>query len=214
MNSATGLIWRDCHHRFRLPFHDVEQCRFHRRRIAFERARGDQRHIALGQRPLHAFKAGKTKGIVLIEDCNFRDAEILGQMLDPGLGLLKIRSAHIDDIAVVGIAQELGAGKGADERHFGSGCDRLTGLRCRRAHRADQGEHLILVDDLLAFRLDGFFRFVAVVARFEFELTAGNPAVAIGLVEGRQDALAHALAQILGRSGECRDLPEDNLVAD
>jgi len=52
-------------------------------------------------------------------------------MFDPGLGFLKIRTADIYDISIVGIAQELGAGERTNERDFGLGCDRLTGLLSR-----------------------------------------------------------------------------------
>ena len=137
------LVGRDRHHGFRLALHDIEQRRLHRGGIALERARGDQRHVALGQRALHAVEAGKPEGIVLIEDRDLGDAEILGQMLDPGLGLLKIRGADIDDIAVVRIAQKFGAGERADERHLCGSGDRLTGFRCRRSDRADHGEDFV-----------------------------------------------------------------------
>ena len=49
-------------------------------------------------------------------------------MLDPGLSLLKIGTTKVDDVTVVWIAQELGAGEGADERDFGGACDWLGGL--------------------------------------------------------------------------------------
>ena len=70
---------------------------------------------------------------------------------------------------------------------------------------------LSVVDDLLR-GLDGLFRLVAVVERFELKRAAGNAAMTICFVEGRQDALAHALTQILRRSGERRDLAKDDLV--
>jgi hypothetical protein len=49
-------------------------------------------------------------------------------VVDPGLGLLKIRAANIDDVPVERIAKEFGAGERADERHLGRRCDWLTGL--------------------------------------------------------------------------------------
>jgi hypothetical protein len=88
----------------------------------------------------------------------------------------------------------------------GSG-DRLTGFRCRCSDRTNDGEDFIFADDLLR-RADGFLRLIAVVERFKLERAAGNPAMTICVVKRSQDASAHALAQILGRSGECRDLTE------
>ena len=186
------FIGRDRDDGFRLTLHDIEQCRFHRRRIALERARSDKRQIALGHRTLHAFQPGKTECVVLIKDCNPRNTEVLGQVIDPRLGLLKIGGAHIDDVTIVGITQKFCAGERADERDLRRGGDRLTGLRCGRSHCADQSEDFIVADDLLS-RIHGLFRLITVVERFKLERASGDAAVAIGLVERGKDALAHAL---------------------
>ncbi len=91
---------------------------------------------------------------------------------------------------------------------------RLTCFRGWRADRADYREDLVLLDEHFG-RFDGFLRLIAIVERQQFKPAAGNAAVAIGIVEGGQDALAHAFAEILGRPRKRRDLAEqDFLIGD
>ena len=105
-------------------------------------------------------------------------------MSDPGLGLGVIARAHIDDVVELRIAQEARAGKGAEERHFGRGGNRLGGDRGRRADRTDQREDLVFLDQL-AGGGDGFRRLVAVIDADQPDLAAVHAALAIGFVERR-----------------------------
>jgi hypothetical protein len=132
-------------------------------------------------------------------------------MLDPGLGLLEIGTANIDDVPFIRIAQELCTRKRADERNFGRGRDRLAGIRRRGSDRTDDREDLVFGEHLL-HRLDHLFRLVAVVGGFQFELAAGDSACAIRFRKSGEKALAHTLAERLGRPFERRDLTEDDPV--
>ena len=81
--------------------------RFHRDRVALVGAFGDDLQAALLHGLLEARQAGAAEGIVLIEDRDLRDLEVLGQVLDPGLGLRVVARADIDDVVELGVAQEL-----------------------------------------------------------------------------------------------------------
>src|SRR3546814_14786366 len=87
--------------------------------------RGDQLHAALFHRLDDPAEPRAAIGIVLIEDGDAAVAEVFGQMLDPGLGLLVVARAHVDDVAELRRAQEARAGEGADEGHARLGGDRL-----------------------------------------------------------------------------------------
>ena len=76
------------------------QGRLDRGGVAFEGSLGDQRHVALGHRFLDSSQAGKAERIILVEDRDSGNAEVIGQMLDPGFGFLEIRAANIDDISI------------------------------------------------------------------------------------------------------------------
>jgi hypothetical protein len=54
--------------------------------------------------------------------------------------------------------------------------------------------------------------FIAVVGGFQLELAAGDSAGAICFREGGEKALAHTLAERLGRAFERRDLTEDDPI--
>ena len=101
----------------RLRALDDPQCRRDEFGVALEGAFGAQFHAALLQRALDARQAVAAEGIILVEDRDIGEVKILGQMLDPGLGLGAVAGADIDDVAKLGGAQEFGAGKWADERH-------------------------------------------------------------------------------------------------
>ena len=132
-------------------------------------------------------------------------------MFDPGLGLLEIRAANIDDVAIERIAKKFCAGERSDEGHLGRRCDRLAGFRCRRSNRADKRKDLVFLDCFVG-GFDGFFGLVAVINRLELELAAVDAAGAVGFLEGRKYTFAHALAERLCRPVERRDLPEQNFV--
>ncbi len=65
----------------------VAQRRADRSGIALEGAFGGQLHVAFFQRALDAGQAVAAEGIVLVEDRDAPDVQILGQVLDPRLGL-------------------------------------------------------------------------------------------------------------------------------
>src|SRR5437868_5839348 len=117
-------------------------------------------------------------------------------MFDPSLGLLKIGTANIDDIAIVWIAQEFCAGEWTDERHFGLSRDRLCGRRCRRPDSPHEREYFFVVDQLFRWP-DCLLRFIAVIQRVQLKLSAADPAGAIDLAESCENSLAHALAKRL-----------------
>jgi len=55
-------------------------------------------------------------------------------------------------------------------------------------------------------------RLIAVVRGFQLEFAAGDSSSAIDFREGGEKALAHTLAERLGRAFERRDLTEDDPV--
>ena len=72
---------------------------------------GGDLHAALVHRLLEAGEAGAAERVVLVEDRDLLDLQVLGQMLDPGLGLGVVAGADVDDVVELGIAQEAGAGE-------------------------------------------------------------------------------------------------------
>ena len=108
------------------------------------------------------------EGVVLVEGGDLRDAEVLGQPLDHHLRFLEVGGAEVDDVVQHGVAQELGAGEGADEGHLGLRRHRLRRRRGRRADRADQREDAVLLDQL-AGRRGRAAGLVAVVLGHEFQ---------------------------------------------
>ena len=115
----------------------------------------------------------------MVEDRNFFDTKIIGQMFNPSLGLLEIRAADIDDIAVIRIAKEFGARERPDEWDLGFRCNWLSGLRGWRSNRADKSKNLVLVDNCFS-GFNGFLGLIAVVDRLEFEFAAADATRAIG----------------------------------
>ncbi len=140
-----------------------------------------------------------------------RRPEILDQPLDDRLGLLEIGGADIDDVGECRVAQELGPGERRDERHARLACDRLGRGRGRRTDLADQREDLVFPDQRLGIG-DRRLRFVAVVAGNKVEMPAVDAAGRVGLGEGGGDAAAHLDAELRGRPGEGRRLPEQDAV--
>ena len=118
-------------------------------------------------------------------------------MLDPRLGLLIVRGANVDHVAEGWVAQE-GARERPDERHVRLGRDRLSSARRRGAHFANQGEDLVVLDQMVGI-LDRPLRLVAVVVGDQLEPAAIDPARGVGLPKGREDPLTHAETQ--GRRG-------------
>ena len=114
-------------------------------------------------------------------------------------------------LRLVRLAQEFGAGEGADERRAGRGRDRLGGGRGRRADRAGEREDLVFLEQLLD-RFDRLGRLVAVVDALQFELAALDAAGLVDFGEGRVETQFHALAQGRGRTFEGRRLTEHDLV--
>ena len=57
-----------------------------------------QFHAALFQRALDAPQAVPAEGIVLVEDGDPAEMQILGEMLDPRLGLGAVAGANVDDV--------------------------------------------------------------------------------------------------------------------
>ena len=152
--------------------------------------------------------------IILIEDRDAADAQILGQMIDHGRGLFEIGGAQIDHFGLIGLAQELCPGEGADEGHPGLARDRLDRDRCWRADRSDQGKDMLLADQL-ARRRNRPRRFVAIIDRAEIELAAFDAAGLVRLGKGGLDAFLHAAAESARGTGQrCGLAEQDAMGAD
>ncbi|MEY9133268.1 hypothetical protein ACVIWV_000847 [Bradyrhizobium diazoefficiens] len=182
--------------------------------VALEGAFGGELEAAPGKRALHADKSIAAEGIILIEDADAGEPAVLGEVLDPCLGLRAVARADVDDVWKLEVAQELGAGERTDERDFPGAGDRYRRHRGRRADRADQREHLVVLEQLQRLR-HGTIGVIAVVAADELELAAMDAALAVDLGERRDDALPHALPERRGGAFECGHLAEqDRIVAD
>ncbi len=169
---------------------------------------------ALGERALHAGKSVAAEGIVLVEDTDAGEVAILGEVLDPRFGLRTITRADVDDVRKLEVAQEFGAAERADEGNVPGARDRNRRHRGRRAHGADQREHLVVLDQVqrLRHRAVGV---VAVVAADELELAAVDAAPGVDLGERGDDALPHALPERGGGAFQRGGLAEqDRIIAD
>jgi hypothetical protein len=187
-------IGPDHDHGLRLRALDDPQCRRDEFGVALERAFGAQFHAALLQRAPDARQAVAAEGIILVEDRDIREVKILGQMLDPGLGLGAVAGADIDDAAKLGGAQEFGAGKWADERHVSRARNRNRRNRGWRADGADQRKDVVLLDQLRGLD-DRAIGIITVIAADKVQLAAVHPALGVDLRKRREDALPHALPE-------------------
>ncbi len=135
----------------------------------------------------------------------------LVRCVDPRLGFLIVRGSDIDHVAERRIAQEAGAGEGADERHVGFRCDRLSHLRSGRADLPNEREHLVVIDQTVGVG-GRLIRLVAIVVRDQLELPPVDATGRVGFVECREDTLAHPEAEGRRRTIESGRLPEDNPI--
>src|SRR5208282_6676633 len=78
--------------------------------IALYGTEGDDREIALLERTLDAIEARFSVSVVLVENCDARDAEV-DQLVDQVLGLVEVAGANIEHITIDGISQRLSAGE-------------------------------------------------------------------------------------------------------
>jgi len=92
-------------------------------------------------------------------------ADVLGQMFDHGFGFLEVAGTNIHHQGLVGLAQEFGAGKGADKGSTCCGRDRLSSGCCWRTNRAGDSEYLVFLKQLLD-HFNGLARFVPVIDTF------------------------------------------------
>jgi len=114
-------------------------------------------------------------------------------------------------VAVERRAQRFGAGEHADQRHLRLRDDGQVRHAGRRAHVPEQGEYLVLLDELLA-RGRRHRWFIAVVLGDELELAAVHAAVLVDVVQISLDAVSHLDAELGGRTAEDSGLPEQDPV--
>src|SRR5262249_17227918 len=103
---GARLVRADHDDGFRLGALEREQRRLHRERIALVRGLGGDLHAALVHGLLEAGKPGAAERIALVEDRDPRDLQVLGQVLDPGLGPGVVAGANVDDVVTLRIAQK------------------------------------------------------------------------------------------------------------
>jgi hypothetical protein len=133
-------------------------------------------------------------------------------VLDPRFRLLIVRRPDVDHVAKGRVTQEAGTGEGPNERHPRLRRYRLGRLRRGGADLADQGEHLIFLNQAVGI-LDCPVRFVAVIAVYELEPAPVHPTGRVRFGERREDAFAHTKAQGGGRPFEgCRLTEHDAII--
>ena len=133
--------------------------------------------------------------------------------MDDGVGFLGVARPIVEHVAIGRIvAQDVGAGEGAEEQRPPL---QRVGNRDRRGRRsdiADEAEYLILVAELL-HRFERARRLIAVVGRNQPKHPALDAAGVVDLVESSIDAELHLLAEFLGRAGEGRGDPEPDFAS-
>ena len=130
------------------------------------------------------------------------DAHIAVEPLDHLVGLLEIRGAHIHRRrGLFGIAQELGAGEGADVGGAGFGRHRRRGPRSRGPDRADEREDILLAEELAGV-FERRLGFVAVVQRDQLQPPPVDAAPPVHFGKGGLDAEPHPLAEGRRRAAE------------
>src|ERR1035437_6010815 len=204
-------VCTDHDHRFRFGAPEGAQRRANRPGIALERAFGRQLHAALFQRKLDAGQTVAAIGIVLVEDRNVPDMKILGQVLDPRLGLGGVAGANIDHIVEVRRAEESSPGERTDERHIGSFRNWNGRGRGGRADGADQRENLVFLDQPGGLH-DRAIGIVTIVPAEQLEPAAVHTTLGVDLGEGRENALPHTLAERRRGTLECCRLTEQDAI--
>ena len=135
---------------------------------------------------------------------------LFDKVLDHGGGLVVVAPPHVDDVLFPGPPQEHGAGEGSEEgnvRGLGNGNSHFAR---GRPDLANQGVHLVLLDELARVLSSGL-RLVLVVVADELELEAVHPARVVRLLEGRENAVPHADPEGRGGAREGAALAEDEL---
>jgi hypothetical protein len=208
--GGTGLVGADLDNRLGAGRNEGFHCLGHVDGIAFDRGRADQLELPFGQRALDTFEAGLAIGVVLVEDSDFFGAQ-RGEMLNDAFRLVEVAGTYVEDVAVERLAQRLCTGEHAHNRDLGFSQD-WHGCQPRRgAHRADQGEHLVLLDQGPDGHL-GLLGLVTIVARHQLEPPSVDPARAVDRLEVGLDARAHALAELAGRAAESSELAHGDFL--
>ncbi len=205
----AGLVGADHHDRLRVGLPDVGHGLGDVDRVALDGALGRDLEVALLHRALDAREARLAVRVVLVEDRDLVHAHG-GEVLHDRLGLVEVARAHVEDVAVEGVAQQFRPGEGADVRDPRLGEDRQDRRRGGRAHVAEEGEHPLFADELLRV-LDGARRLVAVVERLEDDAAAVHAAPRVDVVEVEARAELHVLAELLRRPGKRDRLAEHDL---
>ena len=139
------------------------------------------------------------------------DAEVAEEVRHHRLGLVVVGGAQIDHVVALPgcFAQKGGTGERRDIGHASRCRHRRRGARRGRAHRADQREHALVVNELPGVG-DGLLRLVAIIERAQFQTPPGDAAARVRLVKRRLNAKAHVGSKLLRRAGESRRLAEQD----
>ena len=203
------LVGTDHDHRLRLSLPQVEQGGLHGRRVARVEPDRHRLHGAPVERAPHSAIAGAAERIVLVQHRDTGHAQVLGQPGDHLFGLLVVGGAQVEHVAPLRVAQELGAGERGDVGHVRRGGHRRGRTRRRRAHRSDQGEHLLLLDEMEGVG-NGRLRLVGVIAGDQFQPAAVDTAAPVRFLERGLDTQPHVPAQLLRRTAEGGGLAEQD----
>ena len=99
MMIASGAAWRMLRDRLG----DIDG-------VALDRRLARHREVALLERALDAGEPGQAVGVVLVEDRDLGHAH-RREVLDDRLRLVPVARADVEDVAVEGAAEQLGAGE-------------------------------------------------------------------------------------------------------
>ena len=149
-------------------------------------------------------KSEVTVGVLLREDRDLPRLQpaYLDQVSNDGVGFLDIARPVVEDVTIGRIvAQDVGAGEGAEEQHLAL---KRVGHRHRRRRRpdiADDAEHLIPFVELF-HGLGGARGLVAVVGGMQLQHPAIEAAGIVDATEGGIDSELHLPSQFPGGAGE------------
>jgi hypothetical protein len=180
--GRAGLVGSDHHHGLGRGRLQRRQARVDVDRVALVAALAGQRQAVLHQRAHHPRAAGVAVGIVLDEDADPLDAEVMRQALHHRLGLVEVRGAHVEHDAVHRVAQHLGPRERRHVRHARLGHQGQHRAGGRGADIAEQGEHLVLPDQLFG-HLGRALRLVAVVVAHHLDAASMHAAGGVDPLE-------------------------------
>ncbi len=172
---GARVIGADHHHGLGARADDFGQPLLHIQRAAVVRAAGNRNQVEFLKRQFGTGEAVESIGIVLVKNGDFLQSQVGHQMADSHLGFLVIGGPHIDQPAIEGISQGIGAGEHSQKRNLGFLDERQNSNRRRGSDVTEKGENLIIDDEALGIG-QTHERIIAVIMGNDLDRSAMNAA--------------------------------------